>query len=636
MKIKGILALLLFLQFFSFHLCFAWSEDWGKIEQETGGGGQFIIPVDGDWVLTSPQGWRVHPITGKWKYHSGADLGADYGTPIVACGDGTVEYAGWIEGYGNAVIIDHGGGVTSLYGHNESLCVSVGQTMRQGERIAYCGSTGNSTGPHCHWEVRVNGEAVDPGLYNADLMEKEKAAGGGHGGAAQGMAMDSAGENANFEVDADFAKPLRDVIEKIVDAVTAGLKLIKDNVYKLFMLLVTMDIVLGLAWRSMSMEGENDNFMQWIIYRLVLYGVMMFILSQWGEIVGGMAMHGLPAIGSMAVGATPEETAKVLSDPTAIIQRGVSIIAPILNESLKIKGLMDIIMHGTIQITCLAFGIIFLVLFFIVGIQIAKAYLEFYLVILFSFTGFMFSGLKHTRRFGANSLNAVFAVSINLMFFCIFAALLSYTMENISVGNYIETRTVEGGQGGPIKSVEDLMARMRVVESYYGNYHCDNGLGYYGAYQINKNYWDTWCNNYLADGGSGLDTDANYTRFNGTGAYDTAPEPTWTSWPWSPRNQDSVARYILEGYYAKYGSWEAAGRAWNQGTGGMNNAEAQKYEQALLNVKGASSQETFLNMRLLLELLLVLLVFIFFADRISSRINQQFGRKGFRWTENQE
>ena len=68
----------------------------------------------------------------------------------------------------------------------------------------------------------------------------------------------------------------------------------------------------------------------------------------------------------------------------------------------------------------------------------------------------------------------------------------------------------------------------------------------------------------------------------------------------------------------------------------MNNAEAKKYEQALLNVKGASSQETFLNMRLLLELLLVLLVFIFFADRISSRINQQFGRKGFRWTENQE
>ena len=78
---------------------------------------------------------------------------------------GTVEYAGWISGYGNAVIINHGGGISTLYGHCQSLNVSVGESVSQGDVIAYCGSTGNSTGPHCHFEVRENGEPVNPLSY---------------------------------------------------------------------------------------------------------------------------------------------------------------------------------------------------------------------------------------------------------------------------------------------------------------------------------------------------------------------------------------------------------------------------------------------------------------------------------------
>ena len=84
---------------------------------------------------------------------------------IAAAASGTVEYAGWISGYGNTVIINHGGGVTTLYGHNQSLAASVGQQVSQGETIAYCGSTGNSTGPHCHFEVRQNGSPVSPYGY---------------------------------------------------------------------------------------------------------------------------------------------------------------------------------------------------------------------------------------------------------------------------------------------------------------------------------------------------------------------------------------------------------------------------------------------------------------------------------------
>lgn len=125
--------------------------------------GGMIWPISGP--ITSEFGWRTHPIFGTARFHSGLDIGGDYGMPIYAAASGTVIYAGWISGYGNAVIIDHGGGVTTLYGHNDSLNVSEGENVAQGQVIAMCGSTGNSTGPHCHFEVRENGEPVSPYGY---------------------------------------------------------------------------------------------------------------------------------------------------------------------------------------------------------------------------------------------------------------------------------------------------------------------------------------------------------------------------------------------------------------------------------------------------------------------------------------
>ncbi|MDY2686430.1 MAG: peptidoglycan DD-metalloendopeptidase family protein [Selenomonadaceae bacterium] len=127
------------------------------------GNGAMIWPISGP--VTSEFGWRTHPITGDQRFHSGLDIGGDYGMPVHAAQSGTVTYAGWISGYGNTVIIDHGGGITTLYGHNQSLAVSVGQSVSQGDVISYCGSTGNSTGPHCHFEVRQNGEPVSPYGY---------------------------------------------------------------------------------------------------------------------------------------------------------------------------------------------------------------------------------------------------------------------------------------------------------------------------------------------------------------------------------------------------------------------------------------------------------------------------------------
>ena len=127
------------------------------------GNGEMLWPLTGP--ITSEFGWRTHPIFGGSKFHSGLDIGGEYGAPIKAARGGVVTHSGWIDGYGNTVMIDHGNGLVTLYGHNQSLAVSIGQTVRQGQIIAYCGSTGNSTGPHCHFEVRLNGEPVSPYDY---------------------------------------------------------------------------------------------------------------------------------------------------------------------------------------------------------------------------------------------------------------------------------------------------------------------------------------------------------------------------------------------------------------------------------------------------------------------------------------
>jgi murein DD-endopeptidase MepM/ murein hydrolase activator NlpD len=126
-------------------------------------GGCEYRPVPG--AIVSGFGYRTNPIGGGSGFHSGVDMAASYGTPIRACRAGKVVVASVQGGYGNAVVIDHGGGMGTLYGHQSSMAVAVGQNVAAGTIIGYVGSTGNSTGPHLHFEVRLGGTPVDPVPY---------------------------------------------------------------------------------------------------------------------------------------------------------------------------------------------------------------------------------------------------------------------------------------------------------------------------------------------------------------------------------------------------------------------------------------------------------------------------------------
>jgi murein DD-endopeptidase MepM/ murein hydrolase activator NlpD len=128
------------------------------------GKGIFASPIPGA-AVTSGFGSRVHPVYGDVRMHTGIDFRASTGTPVRAAGAGKVVYAGWRGGYGNTVIIDHGNSLATLYGHLSSISVGVGQTVSRGQVIARAGSTGLSTGPHLHFEVRANGVPVNPMAY---------------------------------------------------------------------------------------------------------------------------------------------------------------------------------------------------------------------------------------------------------------------------------------------------------------------------------------------------------------------------------------------------------------------------------------------------------------------------------------
>lgn len=127
------------------------------------GTGQLSAPVNAP--ITSNFGWRIHPIYGTRRLHAGTDFGVDEGTPVHAADGGVVVEAGWISGYGYTVIIDHGNGMSTLYAHNSDVAVSPGQTVSKGQVVSYSGNTGGSTGPHLHFEVRINGEPTDPMGY---------------------------------------------------------------------------------------------------------------------------------------------------------------------------------------------------------------------------------------------------------------------------------------------------------------------------------------------------------------------------------------------------------------------------------------------------------------------------------------
>lgn len=137
-------------------------------------GGEFAWPAPGYTTITSPFGMRLHPVIKVYRLHTGTDIGTPTGAPIVAANDGVVIKSMYTTGYGNMIMIDHGGGVSTVYAHGSEIIAQTGQIVKRGDIIMKAGSTGWSTGPHLHFEIRINGKYVDPLPYITRQASIEK------------------------------------------------------------------------------------------------------------------------------------------------------------------------------------------------------------------------------------------------------------------------------------------------------------------------------------------------------------------------------------------------------------------------------------------------------------------------------
>ena len=602
----------------------------------------FINPTRG--VITSPFGWRVHPITGASRFHSGIDIAEDYYTPVVASAPGIVTYAGWIDGYGNAVIIEHEGGWSTLYGHFEEIHAMAGQTVSAGHLIGGQGSTGDSTGAHCHFEIRdPSGTPVDPALFVPELGGAVSP----HGGA------DLEGRYKEWTLMNDFAKPIKEVMDKLVDLITKGLDLLQNGVASLFLVLCLIDIALGAMSKALSPPSEDkEGLMPWLIRRSLFYGFCLFFLYNWSDFIGNLALHGFPQLGGL-VGGDPAAAEAAVSDPTQIVQKGMSIVSPVVNATLRARGsILDLILGNLMSVVCVLCAVVLFFLFCVIGFYIALAYIQFYASVLFSFTTFPLAGLKHVRHFASNGVAGVIACSLNLMFFCFFSAALQASLENVTIPALVTTSSVAtasapksstpatpgtGTGASPVTGVVDISNRPYAhiaiaisqrtgirADFIYAQLALESAHFQSDVAIADHNYGGVkW---YGAGKKGSIADDGEYYRH-----FDSDEEFI----EYQSRN---LLAYTEDGIKDAQTPAEYAAALKR---GGYYSATEEHYTSLIAGIldmePGASigRAQTVMNIFLMLQVILLVLLFMFMADRVSKLVIEQFGSGGFHLTDDE-
>jgi P-type conjugative transfer protein TrbL len=387
--------------------------------------------------VTSPWGFRTHPVYGTQKLHDGIDFGADIGTPVHAAADGVIVCDTEVSGYGNYIEIDHGNGIHTFYAHLNSFASSPGQAVRQGDVIAYSGNTGIGTGAHLHFGLHIgaggsilSGEPANPADYlDGSIAIPDTPAIGVDGNFYR---SDFDEFNIDFDSYYDFAKPLRDAINEVSKQCTKGLKLVQEDIKWLFFALVTIDLALSATFNLLEGEWEPIS---WLARRFIKYGFVLFLIVHWGDMVANGVRDYFVSAGGLAAGATvdingdlgtPAQVAGMaLSDPTFIVQKGAHIISPIFTYLTNYSGIK--IMFGGFAVVVIAVILAFTILacYFIIGLQIMMAYLEFYIIASLSVVTLGFSGLKQTKFLAEKGIGALIAVSLKLMIFSFLAVFMS-------------------------------------------------------------------------------------------------------------------------------------------------------------------------------------------------------------------
>lgn len=389
-----------------------------------------VAGANPDWPVTSPFGWRIHPVFGTQRFHNGIDFGIDEGVPIPAAAAGVVSYSGWISGYGNTVIIIHTDGSETLYAHQVQVNASSGQHVAAGQTIGYVGSTGWSTGPHLHLGYKVNGDWADP----APFLAANGWAITGVSNGSYGVLDDLIGYEAfneapfNFDEYYNLGANMSAIMLTFVNACKTGLTELQKELFSLLFLLAIIDFTLYMYMNGFRMKWVD------IIGRILRYGFIMFCFVNWHELVNNFFLSFFVDNTTTLTG-DANLVSQSMSQPELLTQKGVYLIKPAFTYYSSFHGLGFL---GNLfgALLSLVLGMIILLAFIVMSLQIVIYYIEFYLMAMFAVFSLVFAVLFPTKFVAEGGVGALIGSGIKLMAASVLTALMVTALKPIQPDNY--------------------------------------------------------------------------------------------------------------------------------------------------------------------------------------------------------
>lgn len=357
-------------------------------------------------LITSPFGYRTHPIFGTVIYHSGIDIGVDYGTAVPAVDSGTVTYSGWAKGYGYFVMIDHGDGIVSCYGHNQDLLVQEGDKVSKGDVISLSGSTGYSTGPHLHFEVRQDGEPIDPTSF-------AKRAGWDLTGDTSTNIIIEIGKHIKGaitpNIDVDFTNyfvPSETIAETTKHLITLISKCF-DFAEKNLLGLLTALAIIDFSWFMIpAILGITElNNLSGVIIRFIRYGFFFALFRSWHTLVATFFIPMAENISSTYSGHELTQSSFIKFDDLFISVSHV--LAPFLHVDERFPLVVGCIV-GFFVFLCLCFTILS-------TIFLAEKLISFYIMLVFGVLGIPLMFIPRMGQYGKNMISSILSCIFDLI-----------------------------------------------------------------------------------------------------------------------------------------------------------------------------------------------------------------------------
>jgi len=632
--------------------CVGFADAYSPSEGEyIGSLGNFNDAIDHSWSQVSVYGFTPGDSAGGTAFNTGVDISVNGFTQLRTLGDGYVKNAGYYAPDGGLLITIHydipspdgsDAGMDVTYSNLSNTFFHVGERVKKGKVIASAGYPGDDSPAIVHIGIShgSTGQAVDPALYFKDLNP--------------GSADPDVARAGDFALKVDSVGPVRDIFEEIIKAATAGLHLIAGAIKNLFIILITIDLAVALGFYIIDQDmQERTGFLSYIAYKMLFYGFLLFFLTHWGDYVGNFSRDLFTETAAIMTSRTQAEIAAVISSPTDVIAKGMHIVSPIFSQILKDSAATSFFGLGF----ALIIGFLIFLCFIIIGWHLALAYIEFYLMILFSFTTFIFAGEKHLRIHSENGINGIIASAINLMFFCFFAVTLQGVMADLAVDSIFTTEVMPGQEvahhPAPVQTgaTYEPQGEGTVWVRQHGN------VSYEGAQPQTLQAMDILGSWFYSHTGQPLVITA-VTNGDGHNPSERGHYAGWkidcgdwgggTEWKGALITDDEYLRGWLANDFIAYG--QSIGLGMNRECEGENNVHfdisvlGDQWEGALAGtcfggLNGATPGtspihrvalvRTSINMAILLRLLLVVLMFMFIGDRIGKLVMNSFGSRGF-------